>query len=82
MPVLPLMWLMLRNYSVMQIDYTPENFLLPFCSVLVRSNFAAAAAATVIVAAADVSSCGRVLYNSVVGGSTDAFSSQHYFSTD
>lgn len=82
MPVLPLMWLMLRNYSVMQIDYTPENFLLPFCSVLVRSHFAAAAAATVIVAAADVSSCGRVLYNSVVGGSTDAFSSQHYFSTD
>lgn len=75
MPVLPLMWLMLRNYSVMQIDYTPENFLLPFCSVLVRSHFAAAAAA-------DVSSCGRVLYNSVVGGSTDAFSSQHYFSTD
>lgn len=28
--VLPLMWLMQRNYSVMQIDYTPENFLLPF----------------------------------------------------
>lgn len=36
--VLPLMWLMLRNYSVMQIDYTPENFLLAFsCSVLFRS---------------------------------------------
>lgn len=35
--VLPLMWLMLRNYSVMQIDYTPENFLLAFsCSVPFR----------------------------------------------
>lgn len=37
--VLPLMWLMQRNYSVMQIDYTPKNFLLllfpfPFVSLL------------------------------------------------
>lgn len=34
--VLLVMWLMLRNYSVMQIDYTPENFLLPFSFVPFR----------------------------------------------
>lgn len=60
MPVSPLMWLMLRNYSVMQIDYTPENFLLLFRFVPLVALFFFFALLTGAVA----------LRNLVVGGST------------